>query len=73
MNKSRIDYLDILRGIAISMVVVFHTGIHFQPDGSSIMGFLSYGAHGVQLFFIVSAITMCVMWDARKGESNPVK
>lgn len=72
MNNSRIDYLDFLRGVAITMVVIFHVGIHFQPSGSSVMSILKFGAHGVQLFFIVSAITMCVMWDARKGEANAV-
>jgi len=64
--------LDSLRGIAILAVIVFHVGIRFTPGG--IVGALTgLGYVGVQLFFIVSAISMCFMWDQRRGERAPVR
>jgi len=50
MSANRLKSLDFLRGIAISMVVIGHAAILFQPkyDGFQFMG---YSAHGVQLFF----------------------
>lgn len=67
-SDTRLAALDFLRGIAISMVILCHGAIFFLPSKSyeRIFGF---GAQGVQLFFIVSAITMCYMWDKRKNES----
>jgi peptidoglycan/LPS O-acetylase OafA/YrhL len=70
-SQSRLDSLDTLRGVAILLVMVFHCAIFFQPH-LGVMKFAQYGAHGVQLFFVISAYTMCYMWQARQGESNPV-
>ncbi len=60
--------LDTLRGIAITMVIVYHVQLHFGAPG--LIGELAHlGYNGVQLFFIVSGITMCFMWSARKSET----
>lgn len=71
MDANRLRSLDLLRGIAISMVVIFHAAIFFQPKYSGFQ-FMGYGAHGVQLFFLISAVTMCFMWAARGSESSKV-
>ena len=64
--------LDSLRGIAILAVIAYHVGIRFVPGG--IVGAVAgLGYTGVQLFFIVSAISMCYMWDQRRGERAPVR
>lgn len=64
----RLRGLDTLRGIAITMVIVYHVQQHFGAPG--LVGQLAHlGYNGVQLFFIVSGITMCYMWSARKSET----
>lgn len=66
--RGRLRGLDTLRGIAIAMVVVYHVQLHFGAPGA--LGTLAHlGYNGVQLFFIVSGITMCYMWAARKSET----
>lgn len=65
----RLRGLDTLRGIAITMVIVYHVQLHFGAPG--LVGQIAHlGYNGVQLFFIVSGITMCYMWSARKRETR---
>jgi peptidoglycan/LPS O-acetylase OafA/YrhL len=62
LPRTRIDYLDILRGIAIFGVVTFHTiqltneivTIHAGQPKSIITDFFNLGAYGVELFFVLS-------------------
>jgi exopolysaccharide production protein ExoZ len=66
----RVAALDALRGLAVLMVVVFHVALHIRPGG--ILGWVaSSGYLGVQLFYLISAYTMCHMWLQRTGESLP--
>jgi exopolysaccharide production protein ExoZ len=69
MTKSdhRITNLDQLRGIAILAVICIHVSARF-PSNINLLDFiLSLGAYGVQLFFFISAFTMCHVWNARKN------
>ncbi len=51
-------HVDALRGIAVLLVVLVHFG-QLVPPGQ-IFGFLSkFGQYGVQLFFVMSAFTLC--------------
>lgn len=68
--ERRIDPLDFMRGIAVFSVVAFHTFGIFHAD-ALIVKPAFYGFFGVQLFFVISAITMCTMWDRRSGEESP--
>ena len=71
-EAARMVGLDSLRGLAILAVVAFHVAIRFPPGG--VVGKVAaLGYNGVQLFFIVSAISMCFMWDQRRGERAPVR
>jgi peptidoglycan/LPS O-acetylase OafA/YrhL len=70
--KDKLDHIDTLRGIAVLMVVLIHTGqcinnlpVHYEK-------ITEYGQLGVQLFFFVSAFTLCLSFDGRKGEVNGV-
>jgi len=66
----RVRTFDFLRGLAILGVVIVHIP---QRSGISIVDhFAGFGRFGVQLFFLVSACTMCHMWKLREGESSPI-
>lgn len=67
----RIASLDLLRGVAISAVILFHLSAFFGPQHTLLSFLTAQGFFGVQLFFLVSAFTMCEMWDRRTGESQP--
>ena len=65
----RLRGLDTLRGVAIALVILFHVQLHFGAPG--LVGKVALlGYNGVQLFFIVSGITMCYMWTQRRKESR---
>jgi peptidoglycan/LPS O-acetylase OafA/YrhL len=57
-NMVRLDWIDVLRGMAILMVILIHVGTQTHGLNQSIRNFTDYGARGVQLFFIVSAFTL---------------
>ena len=72
-DEKRLGCLDFFRGIAIVGVVTFHTFIIFKFDGAAAAMLAGLGVYGVQLFFLVSALTMCLMWDRRAGETHPAR
>lgn len=58
-EKKRYPYLDALRGIAILLVIGYHTTIFtFHPPSNILFRVAGEGARGVQLFYIVSALTL---------------
>ena len=58
----RFAYIDALRGYAILGVLLVHTG---QYCGFDIPG-TAFGARGVQLFFVASALTLMFSWHERR-------
>lgn len=58
----RFDYIDALRGYAILGVMIVHGG---QYVGALDVGATAWGARGVQLFFVVSALTLMTSWSKR--------
>ena len=67
---ARIESIDTLRGIAICAVVAVHSAQHF-PSGINLLDTLAFqGRFGVQLFFIISAITMCLVWDRSRKDRH---
>ncbi|MEN3349021.1 MAG: hypothetical protein V7632_2656 [Bradyrhizobium sp.] len=63
---TRNQSLDLLRGIAILMVVASHCANHATSFIPGLLGFTyDYGQLGVQLFFIVSGYTMMLTYGAR--------
>jgi exopolysaccharide production protein ExoZ len=70
-NEGRRDQaLDNLRGVAILGVMAFHVGIDVRPP-RFVAELIAFGERGVQLFFLVSAVTMMHMWDRRRSEPRP--
>jgi exopolysaccharide production protein ExoZ len=51
------------------MVVAFHASITYPPTASWLRQVAELGNIGVQLFFLISAVTMCHMWQQRRDES----
>jgi peptidoglycan/LPS O-acetylase OafA/YrhL len=61
--KGRFSYIDALRGYAVLGVVLVHVGQY--TDFAT--GLAAAGARGVQLFFVVSAMTLLKSWHKRNN------
>ena len=74
-NTHQLKHIDSLRGIAILMVILVHTaqGVNFtqqhEPLSTLVMSLTNYGQVGVQLFFIISAYTLCLSLSKRQQET----
>lgn len=65
----RLDWLDALRGWAVFGVVLVHAGQIARSPG--IAGKISSaGQYGVQLFFLVSALTISMTYDAHIAQNG---
>jgi len=62
-NTKRFAYIDALRGYAVLGVVLVHVSQQFVYYQG---GLFATGARGVQLFFVVSAITLMSSWHQRE-------
>ncbi|OAF15141.1 acyltransferase [Bradyrhizobium centrolobii] len=70
---SRSHTLDLLRGLAIAGVMAIHVSQSF-PSGIRAVDFTFIcGWVGVNAFYFVSALTMCLMWTQRASETNPTR
>lgn len=65
-------YIDNARGLAILMVILVHTSQSVQLEWGIISILSGYGQMGVQLFFVASALTLCLSFHQRKDEPNPI-
>ncbi len=61
----RLPYLDALRGYAILGVVIVHVEQKGQLSSSLAETYAQHGRYGVQLFFLVSAVSIAMAWHAR--------
>lgn len=65
-------YIDAVRAIAILMVIALHASQHVE--GSSLVAKSAlFGQLGVQLFFVASALTLCLSAESRKDEPNGLR
>lgn len=68
------DYIDAIRGVAIILVVLTHSSQYVKPFSDFLIRIMAEGARGVQLFYVASAVTLCMSWAARKSnEINPIR
>jgi peptidoglycan/LPS O-acetylase OafA/YrhL len=65
-QSEKLDYIDSLRGIAIILVIMVHVGGVLSNLSKGMDIFSTYGQFGVQLFFLVSAFTLCLTMNHRK-------
>jgi peptidoglycan/LPS O-acetylase OafA/YrhL len=61
-------YIDSLRGLAILGVIFVHTAQSITGLSPQLANICNYGKHGVQLFFFLSAYTLCLSMQERKNE-----
>ena len=67
-------FIDALRGYAILAVLLVHSSLSVAPANSILRSLMNNGARGVQLFFIASALTLCLSWHFRSvHEAYPVR
>ena len=67
---TRFRYIDAIRGYAILMVIAVHTSHYFSELSAPLATITAQGARGVQLFFVVSALSLCFSWTARKESAG---
>lgn len=71
-QKDKLDFVDALRGIAVLMVIATHTAQKVPNIGFLFDVISKYCQMGVQLFFVVSAYTLCISHERRCGEKKPI-
>ena len=67
---ARSHTLDVLRGLAIAGVMAIHVSQAFPSNIHAVDFAFMCGWTGVNVFYFVSAMTMCLMWTQRSGETN---
>jgi peptidoglycan/LPS O-acetylase OafA/YrhL len=67
----RYAYIDAIRGYAILLVIAVHSSQYFDNLPSVVRTLADQGSRGVQLFFVASAITLCMSWRARHDGAIP--
>ncbi len=74
INVRKFDFIDALRGYAILGVIMVHSAGYFPPSSEILKTFFALGMRGVQLFYIASALTLCMSWEFRTTrEKRPVR
>ena len=70
-SLSKFEYIDLLRGLAILGVIAVHSQEQIPTLFQLTSSIFNYGQLGVQLFFVASALTLCLSMTERK-EATPV-
>jgi peptidoglycan/LPS O-acetylase OafA/YrhL len=76
LTLPRYAYIDVLRGIAVLGVLLAHVS-HFSnisyPSWLESIATINIGPRGVQLFYVVSAVTLCMSFSRRSNvEKHPI-
>jgi peptidoglycan/LPS O-acetylase OafA/YrhL len=64
-DTKHLDYIDALRGYAILGVIAVHASLAVPDLHWALRLIVDQGARGVQLFFVVSALTLMLSWHQR--------
>lgn len=66
----KLPYIDLMRATAIILVVMVHVGQKSGSQSILFTYFYSFGQMGVQLFFVASALTLCMSLEKRVSEKQ---
>jgi len=69
----KLNHIDQLRGIAILLVVLIHTYQSQIVHQGILVPIINFGVIGVQLFFMLSAYTLCMSMSSKQEKSSLVK
>jgi peptidoglycan/LPS O-acetylase OafA/YrhL len=69
-QKDHLPYLDALRGFAALAVIMVHCCVLTSIDGGFIGTVGISGQRGVQLFYVISAFTLCYSFDLRRHDEK---
>jgi len=72
-QASRDAYYDLIRGIAVLVILQAHAREIYPFQSDFIQTISLFGRFGVQLFYFVSALTMCLIWNKRSDENRKVE
>jgi peptidoglycan/LPS O-acetylase OafA/YrhL len=64
------DFVDALRGYAVLGVIAVHAAGVMAWGSAPLQRFAVHGARGVQLFYVASALTLCMSWQARSASER---
>jgi len=68
------EFIDALRGYAILGVLMIHSAQFVRPNHAFLRSAMDKGSLGVQLFYIASALTLCLSWRFRSSqEGHPTR
>ena len=67
VSEERLDYINAIRGIAIILVVIVHTAQSIPNLPWLASSLAKLGQFGVQLFFVASALTLCLTGGKNRG------
>lgn len=68
--EKKLESIDILKGIAIMMVIIVHSCQMIPGINKYIIYIASYGQMGCQLFFLISGFAICLSWFNMKKEEQ---
>src|ERR1700749_4071032 len=70
-QTTKYGYIDALRGYAVLLVITAHAGGMFPLLPYPLKSLTNFGVHGVQLFFLMSCVTLMLSWrsDEAKGRA----
>lgn len=71
--SQKLDFIDNLRGIAILAIIFIHSSSDVKGLSVVTDRIAEYGNMGVQLFFVLSAYTLCLSAQNRRQEPHPIK
>ena len=71
MTPRRLAYIDALRGFAVTGVIASHVKNLFPDMHWRLIKLFELGGHGVQLFFVASALTLMLSWHVRNDGAAP--
>lgn len=74
MEIRKYEFVDALRGYAVLGVIAVHAAGVMAWASGPVQRFAVQGARGVQLFYVASALTLCMSWSARAtSERTPLR